>query len=111
MFTLCDLCNRSYDDATCWTICPHSPLSDAVAVCRKHDRVNCQVCRYNAIDDDLGEANAPAPAPVVELAYPGTVRPHRTTDILDDLVADGADAPAKIRARWLKRIRHYFDCK
>jgi hypothetical protein len=38
----CDRCERNYDDATQWTICPHGPLWAAHdAYCREHDLVDC----------------------------------------------------------------------
>src|SRR4051812_15648923 len=29
MWITCDKCHRGYDDASCWTICPHGPLGFA----------------------------------------------------------------------------------
>lgn len=26
MWVQCETCQRSYDDAECWTLCPHGPL-------------------------------------------------------------------------------------
>ena len=47
MTVTCALCNRSYDDARCWTICPHMPLEfgskpfhpteNPHGYCRDHD--------------------------------------------------------------------------
>jgi len=47
----CALCDRVYDDARCWTICPHMPLEtsskpfDPTAnphgYCREHDLIGC----------------------------------------------------------------------
>jgi hypothetical protein len=38
----CHSCDRVYDDAECWTICPHGPLWAGVsAYCPLHDLVHC----------------------------------------------------------------------
>lgn len=38
----CVDCHIVYDDATCWTTCPHGPLwADPDAYCREHDLINC----------------------------------------------------------------------
>lgn len=43
MIVTCDKCDRTYDDATCWTICPHNPLyrGPADVLCKEHDLFNC----------------------------------------------------------------------
>lgn len=54
MMQRCESCGRGYDDAVCWTICPHQPLgspnverADATAeqrervYCREHDMFRC----------------------------------------------------------------------
>lgn len=59
MTTRCDICGSVYDDAACWTICPHGPLRAAPdAYCRRHDLVNCHVCQ-------VAKTNAGA-VPVIE---------------------------------------------
>lgn len=42
----CPLCRSTYDDATCWTLCPHNPLDvdPAAPYCRTHDLFNCYLC-------------------------------------------------------------------
>jgi hypothetical protein len=45
----CGKCGRTYDDAECWTICPHTPLGSPIneydpkknpsGYCREHDLV------------------------------------------------------------------------
>ena len=43
MIVTCEKCQLFYDDASCWTICPHNPLDrrhDDV-LCREHDLFNC----------------------------------------------------------------------
>lgn len=45
----CPDCQKSYDDARCWTICPHMPLEGPVkprsedphGYCREHDLFAC----------------------------------------------------------------------
>ncbi len=36
-------CGQVYDDAECWTICPHNPLYRGVEeqVCKRHDLFDC----------------------------------------------------------------------
>ena len=42
MWVACEKCSRAYDDAECWTICPHGPLwAASQAYCPEHDLVNC----------------------------------------------------------------------
>jgi hypothetical protein len=42
----CPKCMRVYDDETCWTLCPHNPLSRAhdAPYCREHDLFHCPIC-------------------------------------------------------------------
>lgn len=50
MITRCEKCGRVYDDASCWTICPHGPLwASPTAYCRIHDLVNCPHCKAEPI--------------------------------------------------------------
>lgn len=45
MIVTCEKCQRFYDDASCWTICPHNPLyrsADSV-LCREHDLFDCKL--------------------------------------------------------------------
>lgn len=38
MWTRCLRCDRGYDDAACWTICPHGPLDVPLGqFCPVHD--------------------------------------------------------------------------
>lgn len=49
MIVRCENCKRLYDDAECWTICPHGPLWAAHdAYCLEHDLVNCRFHKDNA---------------------------------------------------------------
>lgn len=43
MIVECARCNRRYDDAERWTICPHNPLeySASALYCSYHDAFNC----------------------------------------------------------------------
>ncbi len=46
MIVRCETCKRNYDDAECWTICPHGPLwANPGAYCREHDLVDCFICK------------------------------------------------------------------
>jgi len=52
MWVRCEKCGRGYDDAECWTICPHGPLwAAADAYCREHDLVDCPMHEKKADDD------------------------------------------------------------
>ena len=38
----CSSCNRTYDDESRWTICPHGPLwAGPDKYCAEHDLINC----------------------------------------------------------------------
>lgn len=42
MIVVCDHCQRLYDDAEQWTLCPHGPLwAGWEDYCREHDLVAC----------------------------------------------------------------------
>lgn len=43
MIITCDKCARQFDDATCWTICPHNPLhvDPKKQICKEHDLFDC----------------------------------------------------------------------
>jgi uncharacterized protein DUF3467 len=52
MLIRCEKCFSNYDDENRWTICPHGPLWAAPdAYCRKHDLINCVVCKGNKVDE------------------------------------------------------------
>lgn len=49
MLTRCEDCDVCYDDESRHTICPHGPLWGAPdAYCKKHDLVDCQICKEAA---------------------------------------------------------------
>jgi hypothetical protein len=39
----CPNCQKRYDDASCWTICPHNRLDvdPRKVLCREHDLFDC----------------------------------------------------------------------
>lgn len=42
MLVHCSSCNRTYDDESRWTICPHGPLwAGPYKYCAEHDLINC----------------------------------------------------------------------
>jgi hypothetical protein len=46
MMVTCPKCKDRFDDARCWTICPHNSLDVAhdEPYCRRHDFYNCSLC-------------------------------------------------------------------
>jgi hypothetical protein len=61
MIVSCPQCRKRYDDAQCWTICPHSPLHVAADApyCRRHDLFNCYLCkRVKEIKDSIPPGQA-----------------------------------------------------
>ena len=44
MVVFCEECERHYDDARLWTICPHNPIhrSPDDRVCKRHDLFDCR---------------------------------------------------------------------
>jgi len=43
MIVGCLNCGKDYDDAECWTLCPHNPLHvpPAKKLCTEHDLFDC----------------------------------------------------------------------
>ena len=40
MWVICETCKKSYDDAKCWTLCPHGPIEFALSdYCPRCDTV------------------------------------------------------------------------
>lgn len=75
MIVRCPVCYSRYDDAECWTICPHGPLwAPARTYCKKHDLVNCAICA------------TPAAKPIREMHL---VRQAILNAIPDTIVRDG----------------------
>lgn len=68
MYRLCDDCDRGYDDAKQWTICPHSPLGYAVDdLCPKCDTLKsvhgpCRHQQPSPLDTKLGSATKTPPS-------------------------------------------------
>lgn len=60
MITFCLNCNRRYDDAEYWTICPHGPLwAGPSAYCKQHDLVNCPL--HKGVEMDFTRASELTP--------------------------------------------------
>ena len=52
MIVKCLECKKQFDDAVCWTICPHNSLdvSPTAPYCRRHDLYNCPFCTDSEFD-------------------------------------------------------------
>lgn len=72
MWVHCPTCRRGYDDAQCWTICPHGPLwAGPHDYCRKCDTVKslhgpCQHQKESPVENQASQAHHPAIAHVLK---------------------------------------------
>ena len=67
MVVFCQECETHYDDARCWTICPHNPLDRGAdqRACRRHDLFGCN-CPADRIMIELRSyAEVPSGRPFV----------------------------------------------
>lgn len=60
MIVTCEECSYVYDDAVCWTICPHGPLGGGNRYCREHDLDPCPFCVPGAKNPLVTDADGAA---------------------------------------------------
>jgi hypothetical protein len=61
MWVTCETCHREYDDAKCWTICPHGPIEWPLTdYCPKCDTVKSLhgLCRHQ-LEERANKVMAP----------------------------------------------------